>query len=258
MTTRPRGIDLNADLGEGYGRWQATDDAGLLEVVTSANVACGFHAGDSATMARVVAGAAERGVAVGAQVSYADLRGFGRRRMPVSPAELSADVTYQLGALAAFCRSSGVPLAHVKPHGALYHVVLDDAAEARAVAGAVAAFDATVPVLTLPGCALASAAAELGVPVLVEAFLDRGYTPQGRLVPRGESGDLVVGTDEVVARAVRLARDGVVSAVDGSPVEVAPDSLCVHGDTPGAVALARAVRAGLTAAGIPVNPPGRR
>jgi 5-oxoprolinase (ATP-hydrolysing) subunit A len=263
VTTRPspgttRSIDLNADLGEGFGRWRATDDDGLLEVVSSANVACGFHAGEPSTMARVVAAAAERGVAVGAQVSYADLRGFGRRRMPVSPDELTADVTYQLGALAAFCRAAGVPVAHVKPHGALYNVVVDDPEEAAAVVRAVAAVDPGLPVFTLPSSALAAAAAAAGLPVVAEAFLDRGYTSAGRLVRRGEPGDLLTGSDEVVARAVRLARgDGVVAA-DGTVLDVVPASLCVHGDTPDAVALARAVRAGLEAAQFPVVAPGLR
>ncbi|MDT4978012.1 MAG: 5-oxoprolinase (ATP-hydrolyzing) subunit [Pseudonocardiales bacterium] len=246
-------IDLNADLGEGFGAWRLGDDEALLDVVTSANVACGFHAGDPVTMQRVCAGAAERGVAVGAQVGYRDLAGFGRRRMDISPADLLADVLYQIGALEAFARAAGTRVRYVKPHGALYNTAADDAAQAGALAAAVAAVDAGLPLLGLPRSALADAAAAHGVGFVAEAFADRAYLPSGRLVPRSEPGAVLTGTSAVVDQAVSIARDGQVQANDGSVVTVAARSLCLHGDTPGAVALARAVRSALAEQGIAVG-----
>jgi UPF0271 protein len=247
-------VDLNSDLGEGYGAWTLGDDEALLDVVTSANIACGFHAGDPRTMERTVQGAADRGVAVGAQVSYPDLAGFGRRPMEVAPADLAADVLYQLGGLAAFARAAGVRVRYVKPHGALYHRCAVDPVQAAAVVEAVRRYDASLPLLTLPGCALAQAAQAAGVPWVGEGFADRSYTPEGRLVPRTSPGALVTDENEVVARAVRMAVEGRVRAADGTDVEVAVASLCVHGDTPGAARLAAAVRAGLTAAGVALAP----
>jgi UPF0271 protein len=231
-------IDLNADLGEGFGIWRLGDDAALLDIVTSANVACGFHAGDPLTMHGVCAAAAERGVAIGAQVGYRDLAGFGRRRMEIAPDELSADVLYQLGALAAFARVAGTSVRYVKPHGALYNTAADDPTQARAVAEAVASYDLELPLLGLPSSALQDEAAAAGLPYIAEGFADRGYTPDGRLMPRGAPGS--VHTDEavVVDQAVRLAEAGQVR------------SLCLHGDTPGAVSFARAVRHALAARGI--------
>ena len=243
-------MDLNSDLGEGYGAWALGDDLALLDVVTSANVACGFHAGDPRTMERTVAAAAERGVAIGAQVSYPDLVGFGRRAMDVAPADLSADVLYQLGALQAFCRVAGTSVRYVKPHGALYNRTVVDDVQAAAVVSAVRLYDATLPVLTLPGSALAHAAASAGVPVVAEGFADRAYTADSRLVPRGEPGAVIADEAAVVARAVRMVVDGRVEAHGGGEVPMAIASLCVHGDTPGAVGLARAVRRGLEAAGV--------
>ncbi|MFL6139943.1 MAG: LamB/YcsF family protein [Frankiaceae bacterium] len=246
-------IDLNSDLGEGYGAWRLGDDEALLDVVTSANVACGFHAGDPQIMTGVVRAAAARGVAVGAQVSYADLRGFGRRPMPVTPDELYADVVYQIGALDGIARAAGIRVAYVKPHGALYNRIAGDPEQAAAVVAAIADHGGGLPLLTLPGCVAAELAAAAGLRVVGEAFADRGYTPAGRLVPRGETGALVTDVAEVVARVVRLAAEGVVRAVTGDDVPVAAESVCVHGDTPGAVALARAVRAGLADAGVGVE-----
>jgi 5-oxoprolinase (ATP-hydrolysing) subunit A len=246
-------IDLNADLGEGFGAWRLGDDEALLDVVTSANVACGFHAGDPVTMQRVCAGATERGVAIGAQVGYRDLAGFGRRRIDISPADLHADVLYQVGALEAFARSAGARVRYVKPHGALYNTAADDAVQAGAIAAAVAAFDPDLPVLGLPASALAAAAAAQGLPFVAEAFADRGYLPNGRLVPRDQPGAVITDAAAVVEQAVSIARDGRVRAVDGSSVPVAAVSLCLHGDTPGAVALARAVRAALTERGFTVQ-----
>ena len=247
-------VDLNSDLGEGYGAWALGDDGALLDVVTSANVACGFHAGDPLTMQRTVEGAARRGVAIGAQVSYPDLAGFGRRVMEVAPADLTADVLYQLGGLEAFARTAGVRVRYLKPHGALYNRCAVDPLQAAAVVDAVRRYDPALPVLTLPGCELAHAAETAGVPWVGEGFADRGYTPEGRLVPRSDPGALVTDEAEVVARAVRMAVEGRVRAVDGSDVAVPVASLCVHGDTPGAARLAAAVRAGLTAAAVALAP----
>jgi len=246
-------IDLNADLGEGFGRWQLTDDERLLSVVTSANVACGFHAGDAATMRRVCALAAERGVRIGAQVSYRDLAGFGRRSMDVPPAELAAEVAYQIGALEVFARAAGSRVSYVKPHGALYNRVVHDQRQAEAVVEGVLLADAALPVLGLPGSRLLEVAEKGGLPAVTEAFADRAYTEEGTLVPRGENGAVVTDPDVVVERSVGLARSGVVTAHSGREIPVRARSLCLHGDTPGAVDLARRVRAALQAAGVRVE-----
>jgi UPF0271 protein len=248
---QPRTIDLNADLGEGFGVWRLGDDDALLGVVTSANVACGFHAGDPSTMGRVCTRAAEAGVSVGAQVSYRDLAGFGRRFMDVDPADLTDDVLYQLGALDGIARVSGTRVSYLKPHGALYNAVVEHADQARAVVDAVAAYDERLPVLGLPGSALLRAAETVGLRTVREGFADRGYTSAGTLVSRREPGALLHDAAEVAERAVRMAVDGQVIAVDGTRVPMAVDSICVHGDTAGAVELARAVRAALEAAGLP-------
>jgi len=247
-------IDLNSDLGEGFGVWRLGDDEALLAVVSSANVACGFHAGDPPTMRSVTARAAELGVAVGAQVSYRDLAGFGRRRMEVAPDELTGDVLYQLGALEAFCRAAGSRVRYVKPHGALYNTTVSDAEQAAAVVRAVREYNPSLPVLGLPGSALLSAAEAAGLQGVAEGFVDRGYTPAGHLVPRNRPGALVTDAGVVVERAVRMAAAGDVVAVDGSVLRMPVQSLCVHGDTPGAVALARQVRAGLEDAGLSLAP----
>ena len=246
----PAVVDLNSDLGEGFGVWRLGDDAGLLEVVTSANVACGFHAGDPATMRRVCSLAAERGVAIGAQVSYRDLAGFGRRFVDVEPGELTADVLYQLGALDGFARVAGSALAYVKPHGALYNAIVAHEPQAAAVVEAVRHFDAGLPVLGLPGSQWLRRAAEAGLRVVEEAFADRAYTAQGTLVSRREAGAVLDDVDVVADRCLRMVRDGQVEAVDGTVVAVRPASICVHGDTPGALAMARSVRAVLEGAGV--------
>ena len=251
MATR---IDLNADLGESFGTWVLGDDEAMLDVVTSANVACGFHAGDATTIRRTVAAAVARGVTVGAQVGYRDLAGFGRRRIDIDPADLTADVLYQLGALEAMCRVAGTRVAYVKPHGALYTTAAVDEGQARAVVGAVAAYDRTLPLLGLPGSVLLRAAEDEGVPTVAEAFADRGYAADGHLVPRSADGAVLHDPDEVAARVVRLVTEGSVVAVDGSVVEVGARSVCTHGDTPGAVAIARAVRSALEAADVVVEP----
>ncbi|WP_405655283.1 LamB/YcsF family protein [Streptomyces sp. RK9] len=246
-------IDLNADLGEGFGRWRLTDDEELLSVVTSANVACGFHAGDAATMRRVCERAAERGVRIGAQVSYRDLAGFGRRAMDVPAAELAAEVAYQIGALEVFARAAGAGVAYVKPHGALYNRAVHDVEQASAVVDGVLLADAALPVLGLPGSRLLEAAEKAGLPVVTEAFADRAYTDEGTLVPRGTDGAVVTEADAVVERSLGIARFGTVVSHGGRRIDVRARSLCLHGDTPGAVELARQVRARLETAGVRVE-----
>ncbi|GAA2275899.1 5-oxoprolinase subunit PxpA [Streptomyces hawaiiensis] len=246
-------IDLNADLGEGFGRWRLTDDEQLLSVVTSANVACGFHAGDAVTMRRVCELAAERGVRIGAQVSYRDLAGFGRRAMDVPPAELAAEVAYQIGALEVFARAAGARVAYVKPHGALYNRVVHDEEQAAAVVDGVLLADAALPVLGLPGSRLLTLAGKAGLPVVTEAFADRAYTDAGTLVPRTLEGAVVTDPDAVVERSLALARSGEVVSRSGTRIEVRARSLCLHGDTPGAVELARRVRERLETSGVRVE-----
>ncbi len=247
-------IDLNADLGEGFGAWRLGDDDALLQIVTSANVACGFHAGDPRIMRRVCSLAASRGVAIGAQVGYRDLAGFGRRRMDVAEDDLAADVLYQLGALDGFARAAGTRVCYLKPHGALYNTAADDPVQARAIVAALASYDAALPVLGLPGSALASAAAAAGVEFVTEAFADRAYAANGRLAPRGQDGAVLVDQAVVIGQALRIVSDGTVGTLDGGSVRVDAASLCLHGDTPGAVELAHAVREALSAAGVTIAP----
>jgi UPF0271 protein len=253
-TSGERAMDLNADLGEGFGVWRLGDDDALLGVVTSANVACGFHAGDPATMRRVCSRAAAAGVAVGAQVSYRDLAGFGRRFMDVDRAELTDDILYQLAALDGIARVAGTRVSYVKPHGALYNAAVSHEGHAQAVVDAVLAYDRRLPVLGLPGSVLLREAEAAGMRPVSEGFADRGYTPAGTLVPRTQPGALVHDPVTVAARALRMAADGVVDAVDGSPVLMPVQSVCVHGDTPGAVEMARAVRTSLEEAGLALRP----
>ncbi len=241
-------IDLNADLGESFGAWRMGDDAALLGIVTSANVACGFHAGDPRTMLSTVALAAERGVAIGAHVSYRDLAGFGRRFLDIAPDDLYADVVHQLGALAGACLVSGTTFSYVKPHGALYHAIVHHEAQAGAVVRAVRDFDPSLVLLGVPGAAFRTAA-EAGLPTAVEAFADRAYRPDGSLVPRGEPGAVLTDPDRIAERVVRLVTTGSIDTAEG-PLELRADSVCVHGDTPGAVAIARRVRESLEAAGV--------
>ena len=247
-------IDLNADVAESFGRWRLGDDAALLPHLTSANVACGFHAGDARTIRETVEACATLGVVVGAQVSYRDLAGFGRRPMDLEAADLEADVLYQLAALDGIARASGTDVGYVKPHGALYNAAVTHEAHAQAVVDAVVAHDPTLPVLGLPGSALLRLADAAGLTTVAEGFADRGYTPQGTLVSRREPGALVEDAGEVAARAVRMVVEDVVVAVDGTAVDLQVQSLCVHGDTPGAVGLARAVRTALEEAGVRLAP----
>ena len=246
-------LDLNSDLGESFGRWVLGDDEAMLGLVTSANVACGFHAGDPTTLRRTCRQAAEAGVVVGAQVGYRDLAGFGRRFLDATPGELADDVVYQIGALDGMCRVAGTAVRYVKPHGALYNAIVHHEQQAAAVVAAVRDYSAELPVLGLPGSAFLRAAEEAGLRTVPEFFVDRGYTPDGTLVPRREEGAVLHDPEEVTERVLRLVGDGVVRAVDGSDVAVSAASACVHGDSPGAVDMARAVRAGLERAGVTVR-----
>lgn len=249
----PLVVDLNSDLGEGFGVWTLGDDEALLDVVSSANVACGFHAGDPDILRRVCARAVERGVAVGAQVGYRDLAGFGRRSIDVEPASLVNDVLYQLGALDAFARVAGGRVRYVKPHGALYNRIVADERQAAAVVEAVALYDASLPLLGLPGSAVLRLAAAAGLVAVPEAFADRGYTGAGTLVPRSAPGALLHDPAAVAARVVRLVTTGAVRSEDGVEVPVAARSICVHGDSPGAVAMAVAVQEALLEAGVEIR-----
>lgn len=247
--TGPR-IDLNADLGEGYGQWTLGDDDALLDLVTSANVACGFHAGDPTVLRHVCERAAERGVVIGAQVGYHDLAGFGRRFIDMVPADLTNDVLYQIGALEAFARVAGTRVRYVKPHGALYNAIVHHEAQAAAVVEAVRRYDPSLPVLGLPGSRFLALAEEAGLTAVPEAFADRAYTPGATLVSRREAGAVLHDADQVAERCVRMATEGTVEAIDGSVVDVRAASLCVHGDSPGAVEMATRVKAALEGGGV--------
>jgi 5-oxoprolinase (ATP-hydrolysing) subunit A len=254
VSSRLASIDLNADLGESFGAWRLGDDEAMLSVVTSANIACGFHAGDPLTIRRACAGAVANGVTIGAQVSYRDLAGFGRRQMQVPPDELEAEVLYQIAALDGVARAEGGAVRYVKPHGALYHRAAADEAQAAAVVAAIRGYNAELPLLTLPGSAAARVAAAAGLTVVAEAFADRRYRADGTLVPRAQPGAVLTDPAAVTAQAVALASGRGVESDSGAQVRVDPRSVCVHGDTEGAVTLARAVRAGLEEAGVLVAP----
>lgn len=247
-------IDLNSDMGESFGAWTMGADAELLGQVTSANIACGFHAGDPRTMDATVALAAERGVAIGAHVSYPDLVGFGRRQLRVSADELVTDVLYQIGALAAFCRRHGTAVRYVKAHGALYNDLADDTSMAGALADAVLAYGGDLAVLVLAGSPAADVLAQRGVRVVREGFADRAYTAAGRLVRRGRPGAVLTDAPAVAERGWRIATRAPIEAEDGSALVLDVDSLCVHGDTPGAVGLARELRAFLASRDVEVAP----
>ncbi|KQT85254.1 5-oxoprolinase subunit PxpA [Aurantimonas sp. Leaf443] len=246
-------IDLNSDLGEGYGAWTMGDDAAMLEVVSSANIACGFHAGDPAGLLRTLRRAAECGTVVGAHVSYPDRVGFGRRDMDVGHEELVADIVYQIGALQGLARAAGTQVRYVKPHGALYNRIAGDARQGAAVIEALGLVDGDLALMGLAGAPILDQARAAGLATVAEAFADRAYTPQGRLVSRREPGAVIHDTDEVARRMVQLARHGTLEAIDGSTIRLAAQSICVHGDSPGAVAIARAVRAALEANAIAVH-----
>ncbi len=249
MTT----IDLNSDLGEGFGHWALGDDDALLGVVTSANVACGFHAGDASIMRRVCDRAAERGVSIGAQVGYRDLPGFGRRFIDIEPEALTQDVVYQVGALEAFARVAGSRVRYVKPHGALYNAIVHHEEQAAAVVQALVDYDPTLPVLGLPGSAWLRLAEEAGLSVVPEAFADRAYTPQGTLVSRRSAGAVLGDADEIARRCVAIATGEPIADIEGGRLTVTAGSICVHGDTAGAVDIARSVKDALVSAGVTVT-----
>lgn len=247
-------VDLNADIGEGFGIWQIGDDQAMLGMVTSANLACGFHAGDPAGLLEVCKMAAEAGAHVGAQVSYRDLHGFGRRFIDVSYEDLFADVVYQIGALQAVAAVAGIRVSYVKPHGALYNTVATHNQQARAVTAAVLAVDPSLPVLGQPGSELFRQAEMVGLRTVSEVFADRAYKPDGTLVPRRDAGAVLHQPAVIAERAVRMVKEGVVEADDGSLVPVHVDSICLHGDSPGAPHIAAAVWEQLRRNGIELKP----
>jgi UPF0271 protein len=254
VITRQCAVDLNADLGESFGTWRLGDDEALLSIVTSANIACGFHAGDPLTIRRACRGAVARGVSIGAQVSYRDLAGFGRREMTLPPEELTAEVLYQIAALDGIARTEGGRVSYVRPHGALYNRAARDAGQAAAVVAAIRAYDPELPLLTLPGSAAAVEASAAGLRVVAEAFADRAYNEDGTLVGRDQPGAVLTDPGAVASRVVALVTGGSLPSVTGRPIRVLARSVCLHGDTPGAVALARAVRGALEEAGAQLAP----
>ena len=247
-------IDLNSDVGESFGRWELGDDDAVLEVVTSANVACGFHAGDPSTLARTCRSALANGVRIGAQVSYRDLAGFGRRFVDATQIELTDDVVYQIGGLQAIARAAGGTVSYVKPHGALYNTAVHHDVHARAVVEAIAAVDPHLPVLGLPGSRLLEIARDRGIPTVREAFADRAYHSDGTLVSRREPGAVLDDPAVVAGRVMRMVSDGVVDSIDGDTIRIDVDSVCLHGDSPAAVAMAVATRELLTSEGIEITP----
>ena len=248
-----RAIDLNSDLGESFGAWSMGDDAAILEVVSSANVACGFHAGDPAGILRTLEAAAARDVAVGAHVAYPDLVGFGRRNMDVPADQLTADVIYQIGALQGLARSAGTTVTYVKPHGALYNTIAGDPVQAAAVIQAILRIDPQLKLVCLANSKLLGWARDAGLSCVSEAFADRAYTAQGTLVSRSRPGAVLHDVELITARMLRLVRDGVIEAEDGSLIELEADSICVHGDSPGAVNIAHALKQRLLEAGVNIR-----
>jgi UPF0271 protein len=249
-------LDLNADLGESFGAYKLGQDALLMPLITSANVACGFHAGDPGVMRETVALAREHGVAVGAHPGFPDLVGFGRRDMKASPREIEDFVIYQIGALAGFVAAQGMRLQHVKAHGALYNMAVRDRVVADAIARATASVDRSLILFGLAGSELIGAGQRAGLRTAREGFADRSYRPDGTLVPRQEAGAVIEAADGVVTRALAMARDRTVIASDGSRLSLAVDTICLHGDTPGAATLASRLRQALTDAGVSVLPVG--
>lgn len=246
-------VDLNADVGESFGTQKIGDDDAMLTTVSSANIACGFHAGDPLTIEATAAAAARNNVVIGAHLGYRDLAGFGRRHLELSPAQLAADVRYQLGALEAMARAAGSHIRYVKPHGALYHAMVGHESHARTVIETIASYNPQLPVLLLPGSIALDYAAEAGLRGVAEAFADRSYNPDGTLVSRDEPDAVLHHTEMVVENMLRLAQDREIIARDGTRIPVEAESICVHGDTTGAVELARSVRAALERAGVEIR-----
>lgn len=246
-------IDLNSDLGESYGAWRMGDDKAMLAVVSSANVACGFHAGDPAGIYRTVKAAAENGVVIGAHVSYPDRVGFGRRDLDATPEELIADVIYQIGALKGVAAAAGTTVRYVKPHGALYNRIAYDAGQGQAVIDGIKAVDPSLVLMGLANAPILDLARRAGLAVVAEAFADRAYTPKGELVSRREAGSVLHDAKVIADRMVGLAQSGTLEAIDGSTIRVEAQSICVHGDSPGAVAIAEEIRRRFTAEGIAIR-----
>lgn len=246
-------VDLNSDLGEGFGAWTMGDDDAMLELVSSANVACGFHAGDPGTMRRVCDKAVENGVVIGAHVGYRDLAGFGRRALAMDPDDLSDEILYQISALEGFARAAGDRVRYVKPHGALYNTASVDKDLAWVVVDGIVRFDRHLAILCPPDSEMSRAAAKIGVASYAEAFADRAYTADGALVSRKLRGAVLHDPDTVSARAVAIATTGKVTTEDGQELDIAARSICVHSDTPGAVELARRIRADLTTANVHIE-----
>ena len=243
-------IDLNSDLGESYGAWRMGDDVAMIEIVSSANIACGFHAGDPAGILRTLEAAARCGVAIGAHVSYPDLAGFGRRDMDIAPADLVADVVYQIGALKGLATTVGATVSYVKPHGALYNRIAVDPVQGAAVIEAIKAIDPSLAMMGLANAPIIGQARAAGLHTVAEAYADRAYTPAGRLVSRREPGAVLHDASLIAERMVHLALHGTIEAIDGSLIAIDAQSLCVHGDSADAVAIAREVRRRLEAAGV--------
>lgn len=253
MEKQHSAIDLNSDLGESYGAWRMGDDAAMLSIVSSANIACGFHAGDPAGLFRSVKAAAERGVAVGAHVSYPDRVGFGRRDLDVTPEDLFADVIYQIGALKGIAAAAGTRVSYVKPHGALYNRIAHDPKQGGAVIDAIKAVDPSLVLMGLANAPILTLATSAGLSVVAEAFADRAYTPRGELVSRREAGSVLHDRDKIAERMVQLARTGRLEAIDGSMIAISAQSICVHGDSPGAVEIAKTIRQRFDEEGIAIR-----
>ncbi len=247
-------IDLNCDMGESFGAWRMGDDERMMAHITSANIACGFHAGDPLVMQKTVRLAVESGVGIGAHPGFPDLVGFGRRNLQTAPGEIRAMMIYQIGALSAFAQAEGARIQHVKPHGALYNLAADSEAIAHEVVEAVFSVNPEWILVTQPGCVLAEMAERKGLRVAREVFPDRAYLENGRLAPRSMPGAVIHDLDTVKNRIVRLIREGVLEAITGKPISLQADTLCIHGDTPGAVDLAALIRRELVQAGIAVMP----
>ncbi|MGA1835281.1 LamB/YcsF family protein [Rhizobium wenxiniae] len=246
-------IDINSDLGESFGAWKMGDDSAMLDIVSSANVACGFHAGDPAGILKTVKAAAERGVAIGAHVGYRDLAGFGRRNMDPTSEELIGDVIYQIGALQGLAKAAGTRVTYVKPHGALYNTIAIDKRQAKDVIDAILAVDPSLVLMALAGSQLVEQARAAGLTVVAEAFADRAYTPEGNLVSRREKGSVLHDPDLIAERMVRMVKEGVIEAIDGTLTKVDAQSICVHGDSEGAVAMAKRLREKFEQSGLTIR-----
>lgn len=249
-------VDLNCDLGESFGRYTLGADEEVIGLISSANVACGFHASDPTVMAKTVGMCAAAGVAIGAHPGFPDLQGFGRRNMVISPDEVGEMVLYQVGALSAFAKAEGVRLSHVKPHGAMYNMAVRDLAMAEAICRAVRKFDGDLAILAPGGSELAVAAAKMGLPFICEVFADRAYMADGTLVPRSQRGAVIEDEDTAIERVIGMVRSGVVRAISGEEIAVSAESVCVHGDGAKALAFVRKIRAALLAAGVEIKPRG--